>query len=124
LERAVGPFARHAHDGLRVGLVLHAIADREANSLRRARSDDALALADGHAHGLFAEHVLAGLRRHDRILGVQSSGRDDVHDVDVWIVGDARKRGVIVEVAIVDRVAALPARDLGGVPVTMPRKLQ
>jgi len=38
-----------------------------------------------HRHRLLAEHVLAGLRRRDRLRGVEVHRRRDVHGVDVGI---------------------------------------
>ena len=92
--------ARETHHPLRVGFVLHAIADGKLHLVALAGVDHVLAFGRIHGHGLFAPHMLARRRRTQGELLVQVVGKDDIDHVDVGIVGDAIEIVVVVEVAV------------------------
>jgi hypothetical protein len=64
-------------------------------------------LAGGHRHRLLDQHVLAGVQRRDRVLGVQAVGRADADRVDL---GHVAEHLVVVGVRPLDVVLVL---DLG-----------
>jgi len=63
------------------------VADGEHPVGRLGRLDHAPALLGGAGHRLLAHHVLAGLQRADREIGVLERGDAEVHEVD-RVVGE------------------------------------
>jgi len=94
--------------------VLHAVTDGQRHLVALARRDHRLAFAGMHRHRLFAPDVLAGRRRAQRQRRMQMGRRDDVHHVDVVVVGDPVEVLVVVDVAVGDTVLGLPLRNLRG----------
>ena len=106
-------------DGAQVGgLVLAAVGDHEFPVGLLAGVDHGLGIGDGGGHGLFAEHVLAGLGRADGVLGVHAVGQGDVDGVDVFVVGDGVDSFVAVDVARGNAVLAAIFSALSRWPLT------
>ncbi len=85
-------------DGAEVGgLVVAAVGDHELYVGGLAGGDHLLAVGDAGGHGLFAEHVLAGLGGADGVLGVHGVGQRDVDGVDGGIVRNLVEVFVVVD---------------------------
>ena len=59
--------------------------------------DDAAGVGHGGGQGQLTEHVLAGLKRPQDVLGVQPGGQADVDQVDGGVVVDAGHLGVVAK---------------------------
>ncbi len=93
-ERAVA----NELDGAEVGgLVVAAVGDHELDVGGLAGGDHGLGFGDVDAHGLFAEHVLAGFGGADGVLGVHGVGQGDVDRVDGGVAGDLVEVFVVVD---------------------------
>jgi hypothetical protein len=97
-------------------LEVDAVGDAELAVVGLRRGDHPLALGAGRGHRLFAQHVLAGLERAHRVLGVEADREDDVDAVDLAVVLHRVVVGVVVEPA--DAVPRAEVARLGGLPET------
>ena len=111
-------------------LELATIPDRELAAGALAGIDHRLTAFRRHLHRLFAEHVLAGARRLDRMLGVQGVRCDDIDDVDVRVLRHAIHRLVRIDASVGEAVLSFPpfalfraSGDDGGEP-TVRRALE
>ena len=107
--------ARHPDHRHVVRLVPQAIADHQLLPRRLRRRDHRLAVLRRVGHRLLAQHVLAGLVRAHRVLGMHAVGQHDVHDVDVGVVLHPVVRVVAVEAGLRHAVRGRQRLRLGRV---------
>ena len=100
-ERAVADELDGAEVG---GLVVAAVGDHELDVGGLAGGDHGFGFGDVGGHGLFAEHVLAGLGGADGVLGVHGVGQRDVDGVDGGVARDLVEVFVVVDGAGGDAV--------------------
>ena len=87
-ERAVA----NQLDGAQVGgLVVAAVGDHQLHVGGLAGGDHGFGIGDGGRHGLFAEHVLAGLGGANGVLGVHGVGQRHVDGVDAGLCAISSK---------------------------------
>src|SRR5271170_3061457 len=103
--------ARNANGLLVVGFVTATVGNHELFVRGAAGVDHFLAFGGSAGHGLFGQHVFAGLEPADGVLGVHAVGQDDVDDVDFRIVFD---RVIVLVVVNVLKVDAVAHRELFG----------
>jgi len=85
-------------DGAQIGrLIVAAIGDHQFLVCGLAGGDHLLAVFNAGGHGLFTEHVLAGLGGADGVLGVHGVGERDVDGIDSGVVRDLVERFVAVD---------------------------
>ena len=99
-------------DGVELRVVAAVVADGEQALGLLGGPDHCPALGLVHRHGLFAEHMLAGLERGDGLLLVQVVGARDPHHVD-RVIGE---KGLEVRIALrhaVARAVTLGVLQLG-----------
>ena len=77
-----------------------AVGDHQLSVRALRRLDDAVALGQGHLHRLFEDHVLAGLKGHQRMLHVQAVRRGDGHRVDIRPVQERLERRLAVDAVL------------------------
>ena len=113
-QAAERPGPRKRHHRLRIGFVLHAVADRQLHAVLPAGVDHRARFGRVHRHRLLAPYVLArgGRAQGERL--VQVVGQHDVDDVDVGVLDDTIEACVVVHVAIGNAVSPLPLRRLRG----------
>ena len=112
-ERALAGVLRPSDGELVVRLVAAAVGHHQLLVGRLGRRDHLLAvLGRGVGHRLLAQHVLAGLERADRVLGVHAVGQHDVDGLDVRVVGDLVEVLVVVDVLRIDAVDLREPRRL------------
>ena len=97
-----------------MGVKPAAIADGQLAAGFFARVNHLLAFFRRHFHRLFAKHVFAGVGRLDGVFGVERVGGDDIHNVNVRVVGHFLHRVVVVDVPVGNVVLGLPFFRLGG----------
>ena len=80
--------AAHEIDHLQVDLLeVQPIRDHQLDPLLAARVDHALAFIDRHRHRFLTQHVDAGPRRPNRVLGVHRVGQRDIDRVHLFEAG-------------------------------------
>ncbi len=79
-----------------IGLILAAVGDHQLAVGRARGVNHLLAFGGRVGHGLFGEHMLAGLESADGVLSVHAVGQHDIDDVHLGIVFD----GIVILVVV------------------------
>ena len=74
---------RQPHQFLVVRIEVEPVTDRQFDFGRPTGCEHRVAFGHRVGHRLFADHVLAGIRRGNRMQRVQPVGRDHIDDVDI-----------------------------------------
>ena len=110
-----GPFLDEFADPFVFGSETKLFSVHEFPVLSPAGREHFVRLLQRQAKRLFDNHVFAGFRRRDRMLGMQRVRSDDVHDVDVLVAAQVHVHAGGHErlrfVAVADEAHE---RDLGG----------